>query len=135
MINKSIWLDENFNKLKSVNSNLKTDVLVIGGGITGLSALYQLNKNKFKVLLVEKNICGMGVTSKSTAKITYLQEKIYMNIRKLESEAVARKYLNSQVDAIKLLVDIIKKENIKCGLKKVDSILFTRNNFDKLKVI
>ena len=133
MINKSIWLDENFNKLKSVNSNLKTDVLVIGGGITGLSALYQLNKNKFKVLLVEKNICGMGVTSKSTAKITYLQEKIYMNIRKLESEVVARKYLNSQVDAIKLLVDIIKKENIKCGLKKVDSILFTRNNFDKLK--
>lgn len=133
MINKSIWLDENFNKLKSVNSNLETDVLVIGGGITGLSALYQLNKNKFKVLLVEKNICGMGVTSKSTAKITYLQEKIYMNIRKLESEVVARKYLNSQVDAIKLLVDIIKKENIKCGLKKVDSILFTRNNFDKLK--
>ena len=135
MKNKSIWLDDDFEKLKSVNTDLKTDVLIIGGGITGISILYQLNKNNIKALLVEKNICGKGVTSKSTAKITYLQEKIYMNIRKLESDKIAKKYLHSQTDAVKILADIIKNENIKCDLERVDSILFSncKNNYKKIE--
>ena len=135
MKNKNIWLDDDFEKLKSVNTDLETDVLIIGGGITGISILYQLNKNNIKALLVEKNICGSGVTSKSTAKITYLQEKIYMNIRKLESDKIARKYLHSQTDAVKILADIIKNENIKCDLKRVDSILFSncKNNYKKIE--
>ena len=73
----SIWEDsiklKSFNKL---NHNLTTDILIIGGGITGISTLYHLNNSKYKVSLVEQNKIGMSTTSKSTGKLTYLQNRI-----------------------------------------------------------
>ena len=82
MKNKSIWLDVKNKALKRVTKDLECDTLVVGGGITGMSTLYQLRKNNVKALLIERNKCGEGVTARSTAKITYLQEKEYMNIRR-----------------------------------------------------
>ena len=79
MKNKSIWLDVKSKSLKCVTKDLECDTLIIGGGITGLSTLYQLRKANVDALLVERNKCGEGVTARSTAKITYLQEKIYKN--------------------------------------------------------
>ena len=100
------------NNCASINKNMNIDVLIVGGGITGMSLLYHLNKSKLKTILVESNVCGHGVTSKSTAKITYLQEKQYQNIRTFINEETASLYLKSQRDAVKLLGDIINKENI-----------------------
>lgn len=122
----SLWL-ENIQKIEcpKISKNMNVDVLIAGGGITGLSTLYQLKDSGLKTILVERNKCGYGVTSRSTAKITYLQEKIYMNIRKYVGEDWASLYLKSQREAVNLLVDIINKEKINCDLTKVSSYLYT----------
>lgn len=125
MKNYSLWNDIKVNNSKKINQDLDVDVLIIGGGITGLSTLYQLRNSNFKTILVERNQCGKGVTSRSTAKITYLQEKQYMNIRKYLDVDTAKKYLQSQRDAVLLLVQIIKDENIDCNLALSPSYLFT----------
>ena len=55
MNNKSIW--ETFNiKVKSSNikNELTTDILIIGGGITGLSVAYFLKDSKEKIALIDK---------------------------------------------------------------------------------
>ena len=103
MKNKSIWLDVKNKALKRVTKDLECDTLVVGGGITGMSTLYQLRKNNVKTLLIERNKCGEGVTARSTAKITYLQEKEYMNIRKFGKVDLAKGYLESQITAVKEL--------------------------------
>ena len=135
MKNKSIWLDDKNRALKRVSKNLECDTLIIGGGITGLSTLYQLRKENVKALLVERNKCGEGVTARSKAKITYLQEKKYMNIRKFGNVAVAKTYLESQILAINKLKKIIEKENIDCDFVSSTSYLFTNNkdNISKLE--
>lgn len=136
MKNYSIWLDNiKTSECNSVTEDLETDVLIIGGGITGISTLYELKQNNIKTILVERNTCGHGVTCRSTAKITFLQEKIYMNIRALVNYDTALKYLESQIEAVKLLKQIIDKESIKCDIKKVDSYLFTNKeaNISKLE--
>lgn len=138
MKNESIWIKNNFNEtLSSINKDMNVDVLIIGGGITGLSALYHLRKSKLKTILVERNKCGMGVTSRSTAKITYLQQDIFNKIKTLSNEENAKMYLKSQIEAVSLLVDIIEENNIKCNLEKSPSYLFTNdkkniNKFDEL---
>ena len=58
----------------------KTDVLIIGGGITGLTAAYFLKDSDKKVTLIDKSIIAGGITSKTTAKINYLQGTIYQDL-------------------------------------------------------
>ena len=135
MKNKSIWLDVKNKALKRITKDLECDTLVVGGGITGLSTLYQLRKNNVKALLIERNKCGEGVTARSTAKITYLQEKEYMNIRRFGKVDLAKGYLESQITAVKELKRIIDKENISCDLKNSESHLFTNDEENKVKLL
>ena len=78
------------------------DVGIIGGGITGLSTAYYLKDTNLKIALFDKGSIGQGVTSKMTAKITYLQGDIY---QKLGTRA--KEYYLSQKQAISELLRII----------------------------
>ena len=69
---KSLWESNcvmpEYGQLKK---DIKTDVLIIGGGAAGLLTAYFLDKSGVNYILVEKGrICG-GVTKNTTAKITF----------------------------------------------------------------
>ena len=128
MKRKSIWSDIKQNKVcDSLNKNIDTDVLIIGGGITGLSTLYHLKDSKLKVCLVEKCEIGSGITSRTTGKLTYLQENIYTKLKNYHGIEKAKLYLDSQIDAIKIVKDIVKRENIDCNLELVNSYVYTND--------
>ena len=129
----SIWTNIKDIDCKKLDKDIEVDVLIVGGGITGLSTLFELQNSNLKTILVERNICGHGVTSKSTAKITYLQEQIYMNIRK-SSYNKASQYLKSQIEAVSRLKDIIIKNHIDCDLKEVSSYIFTNDEKNVAKL-
>lgn len=123
-----LW-DMNTKKESKTNTklpkDLQVDVLVIGGGITGLTAAYFLKDSSKKVILVDKDNIGDGITSRSTAKISYLQGIIYQQLEKSFSLEVARSYFDSQKEAITKITEIIKQEDISCDLEAADSIIFT----------
>ena len=126
---KSIWLkDKKNNQVKELNKNIKTDILIIGGGITGLSTLYNLRNSNLDITLVDSNLVGCGVTSKSTAKINYLQEHIYYDIAFKYDLDKAKLYYDSQIDAINNIVNIIRKEKIDSNLEKVKSYVYTNDD-------
>lgn len=126
MKNYSIWKEDvslpNFSKLKE---NKDVDVLIIGGGMTGINTLYQLKKSSLEVVLVEQNKIGMGVTVNSTGKLTFLQDSLYEKIIDNFDKEVAKKYLHSQVDAINLAVNIINNEKIDCDFVSVPSYVYS----------
>ena len=80
MKNISIWQDtvNNEDRYESLKENIDVDILIIGGGITGCSTFYQFKDDKRRVALVEKNKIGSGASSRSSAKITFLQENILL---------------------------------------------------------
>ena len=128
MKNKSIW-DTKKKKYPKLNKDIEIDVLIIGGGITGISTLYHLIGKNLKVCLVERNKLCMGVTSKTTGKLTYLQDNIYSKLKLYHGYDKTKLYLESQIYAIKLVKNIIKKENIECNLEKVSSYIFSNNKY------
>ncbi len=134
MKNYSIWEDIADIECPELKDNKEVQVLIVGGGITGISTLIHLKKDNLKVILVERNKCGYGTTGKSTAKITYLQERIYMNLRKNLNDTQAKNYLDSQRYAVNLIKDLIVKNKIDCDLKQVPSYLFTTKE-DNIKKI
>ena len=119
----------------SINENKKTNILIIGGGITGISLAYQFINKNYDVILIEQFNLLSGVTSKTTAKITYLQDMIYKDICKTHDFKTAKLYYESQKDAIKLIKKIIKEERIECDFKKTNSITYTNKeeNVSKIK--
>ena len=118
----------------SLTQSLETDVLIIGGGITGITTAYYLKDTNLKVTLVEQNLVASGVSSRTTGKINYLQETIYTDLEKLYSSKVATNYLESQLFAINEIKRIVKKEKIKCNLEKVSSYIFTNKKREITKI-
>lgn len=121
---KSKWLDDlEKSKYKSLQEDISCDVLIIGGGLTGLSIAYYLNEANLKTVLVERNYLGSGASCRSTAKINYLQDILY----KISKDKV-NSYIKSQRYGIELLTNIINENKIKCDLEKKTSYLFANND-------
>ena len=97
MENKTIWL-ENLKKIENKKdfSGGKTDILIIGGGMAGLSCAYYLKDLGKKVTLIEKGKIGHGVTARTTAKITFLQQLNYQKISSIHDFKTAKLYYESQ---------------------------------------
>ena len=133
---KSLW-EETSSKRNIPEKTLpkKTDICIIGGGITGLSTAYFLKETSQNIVLLEKGHILEGVTAKTTAKINFLQADIYHKIARQSGILKAKKYYQSQKDAISLLVHTIQQNQIQCDLEEVSSILFAKEakNVEKVK--
>ena len=136
MENKSIWsktkIKKNYPKL---DKDINTDILIIGGGITGINILYKLKD--FNVTLVERNKLCQATTLNTTGKLTFMQDNIYNNIIKIHNEKKASLYLKSQLEAIDIIKKIIKDNNINCDFIKTKSYIFTnkKSDIEKLKTL
>ena len=130
----SLWLENmDFVKEKKLRGNKTVDVLIVGGGITGISTAYFLKDQGLQVLVAERNQLMHGVTSKTTGKINYLQGIVYSKLESIYSFSVAKKYLESQQEAIRTLHSIVQKEHIACNFEKVTSSVITTNQIKELK--
>jgi len=127
-MNNSLWTATAKNKVAPMlQEDLDCDILIIGGGITGLNCAYQLEKVSKNIVLVEANTIGSGVTSKTTGKITYLQGN-YTKINEKVGFDNCLDYYNSQLLAINTLKEIIKTNAMNCELVESPSYLFNTNS-------
>ena len=127
----SIWREYNSKILyPKLDHDCSCDVLIIGGGITGISLLYHLRNSKLNVMLVEQNRIGLGVTSNSTGKLTFLQNDLLDKIRSSYNDDICALYLESQIETIHDICHVIDKEEISCDLERVPSSLFTNQEKD-----
>ena len=97
----SFWEGSRRKKEQPIAWEKETDILIIGGGIAGLTTAYFLKDCGKKVLLIDKGKIGRGVTARTTAKITYLQKTIYQELKDRFGEETSKKYYDSQKEAIK----------------------------------
>ena len=136
MKNISIWQDtvNDSDKYEALNENIDVDILIIGGGITGCSTFYQFRDDNRKIALVEKNRIGSGASSRSSAKITFLQEDIYTRLNNIFGRDKSYLYYRSQKEALKIVSDIVKNENIDCDFKGSKSYLYTLDSLNVKKI-
>ena len=77
----SLWTQfSSLPQFPKLEKDIKTEVLIIGGGIAGILTAYQLAQEGIDYVLVEKNRICSGVTCNTTAKITCQHGLIYHNI-------------------------------------------------------
>lgn len=99
---ESIWMKEiKLPHFESLAGNVKTDVLIVGGGITGILCAYFLKERGVDYMLVEGNTICSGVTGNTTAKITAQHGLIYHKLVSGMGTEKAKMYLDANQNAVK----------------------------------
>ena len=123
----SVWSDSTklptFPQLKK---DLRTDVLIIGGGIAGILCAYQLEKAGVKYVLVEADRICSGITKNTTAKITSQHGLIYHKLIPRFGLERARMYLDANEAALKEYRRLC--ESIECSFETKDSYVYSLDN-------
>jgi glycine/D-amino acid oxidase-like deaminating enzyme len=129
---RSIWSDTvTLPTFEPLNQDIKTDVLIIGGGITGILCAYMLEQAHVDYVLVEaKEICS-GVTENTTAKITSQHGMIYHKMLKRFGTEKTRLYLDANEKALAEYRKLCK--NIACDFETKDNFVYTLSDMKKLE--
>ena len=112
-------------KYTALETDKITDVLIVGGGIAGLSTAYCLSKSGRRVILIEDGFLGSGESGRTTAQITYALDDRYYDLEKFYGEEKTKLAAQSHLQALQWIKDIVITENIDCNFKDVDGYLFT----------
>ncbi len=132
----SYWLDSVTRKEYSgrLNQNLKTDVVIVGGGMAGISCAYCLTQAGKNVVLIEDGYIGSGETGRTTAELSSFLGKSYYEIEDILGKDEARLLAQSQLTAIDFIESVVIKEKIKCDFERVNGYFFL-NPREKKEVI
>ncbi|MGN6293699.1 MAG: FAD-dependent oxidoreductase [Chitinophagaceae bacterium] len=104
------------------------DVIIVGGGITGISTALLLQESGKKCLVLEANTLCFGTTGGTTAHLNTLLDTPYSTIRKKFSAESAAIVAKSTEAAIELVRRNIKKYSIDCDFSEADAFLFAGNS-------
>ena len=99
------------------------DVVVIGGGITGLSAAYFLKEAGKKVCLLERSHIGSGDTACTTAHLTYVTDIRLTKLAKTFGEDQARAFWHGGQIAVDAIEAIADEHEMKCEFRRVPGFL------------
>ena len=124
--NNSIWLKSiNPKEYKSIEHNLRTEVCIIGGGITGISTAYYLSKHGLDIAVLERDKICSKTTGHTTGKISTQHGLFYKYLVDTQGKDYAKSYLDVNIKAMNNIEKIINEENILCDFEKRNSFVFT----------
>jgi len=127
-VSKPYWHDTiQTESFSSLDKSIKTDVAIVGGGITGITTAYLLAQQDFNVTLIDADTLISGTTGHTTAKITAQHGMIYDEFIQHFGQEKAQLYYEGNDQAAKLIEDIIEKHHIDCDYSKQDAFLFTND--------
>lgn len=128
-INVPFWTEScEKDNYPTLDNDLNTDVLIIGGGISGLTCAYLLKKQGFKVALIEANEIISGTSSHTTAKITAQHGLRLNNLIKRSGRILTKAYAEANTDAIDLIEKLAKEINTECDFKRTFACVITEQD-------
>ena len=126
---ESYWISSTtLTNYPTLNEDIKVDVAIVGGGMTGISCAYLLVKENLKVAIIEADHILQGTTGHTTAKITSQHGLIYNKIKNKISEELAKQYADANEAAIRFIEKTTKDINIDCDFVSQSAYVFTQQD-------
>ena len=122
---KSLWMQtEAAPKAPSLEGNLRCDTVIVGSGIAGLSAAYELASTGHSVIVVDRGPIAGGMTARTTAHLTTICDDGFSELIKLRGEDVAKLFQQSHQAAVDRIEQIVREHDIACNFRLLDGFLF-----------
>jgi glycine/D-amino acid oxidase-like deaminating enzyme len=123
-------LPYNYPKLEA---SIKTDVAIIGGGISGALCAYHLSEAGIHCVVIDKRTIGLGSTAASTSLLQYEIDTSMTDLAELRGEKTA-------VDAYRLCNDAVRKITSLCDrlhlqdFRITDSVYYAAHKKDEIRL-
>ena len=130
---ESIWAAEvQLPHFPIVDDLGKVDVIVIGGGITGLTTALLLQRSGLRTALVEQSRIGTGETGRTSAHLSEYPDAGYEHIVADFGIEGVRTVATSTQDALRLIESLARE--IPCDFERVPGFLYTEQASDRISL-
>src|SRR5439155_26901166 len=118
------WTDSaSLPRFAHLDKDERADVLIVGGGITGLTAAYLLSRAGVKVVVLERARCAEIDTGNTSAHLTMVTDERLTDLADAFGRDHARAVWDSGLAAIAQIDAIVRDEQISCGFEWVPGYL------------
>lgn len=128
----SLWSETaELPRFEQLKKDIRTDVLIIGGGMAGLLCAYKLKQAGVDCVLAEASRICSGITKNTTAKITLQHGLLYQKLIDRFGTERAKMYLEANQAALEEYRGICREIN--CGFEEKDAFTYSLNDRKKIE--
>src|SRR5438132_331703 len=129
------WVSQAPRKFPALARNLDVDAVVVGGGLAGISAAYQLKRAGLKVALVESGHCTQGETGHTTGHLAVVTDLTFRELSKRFGSQHAQAVWDAGFAAIHEIDETIRREHIDCDFMWTEGYLHTTRDGESSKEV
>lgn len=136
--NQSIWKasSQRGQEYPSLQQNIETDILIIGGGISGMACAALLAKSGKSITLIEGRKIGEGATGNSTGNLYVTVDQHLQEINKKWGLEKTRQLVAARAEGIAEIQKICREYNIACDFTPCSLHLYSeKRNPDELEFL
>ena len=108
-------------------SHNQFDVLIVGGGITGITTALQLQKSGLQCIVIEAHNLCFGTTGGTTAHLNTFLDTPYNEIEKKFDEEAAKLIAKATSQALELYRSNVEECKTECGYEDKDGYLYSQD--------
>lgn len=130
-LKQSIWSKTaDLPSFEPLHGDIRTDVLIIGGGMAGILCAYLLHQAGVEYVLAEASQICSGITKNTTAKVTSQHGLVYHKLLSRFGMEQAKLYLEANESALAQYRRLC--ETIPCGFEEQDNYVYSLDGKKKL---
>lgn len=130
--NEPFWLVKNgiIHSYPSIKEDVNTEILIIGGGITGSLIAHRCRAEGYQTTLIDRREIAHGSSSATTSMLQYeIDTPLYKLVEMIGEKGAGLSYW-ACYNSIDQLQKIVRKIRSKCGFEKKDSLYFAARKKD-----
>jgi glycine/D-amino acid oxidase-like deaminating enzyme len=122
----SYWLRDGAIPLHPrLNNDINVDVVIVGGGITGLTIAHTLKQSGRTVAVLERRTIAGGTTSGTTGKVTAQHGLAYAELVERFGQDNMQLYADIYQQAMHDVESLVDTKGVKCDWSKQDNYVYT----------
>lgn len=125
--NISVWQNITTRKMTQKIDGKKFDVIIIGGGITGVTTALMLQRSGKSCLIIEAHNIGYGTTSGTSAHLNTVLDTPYTDIINTHGVDNAKLVAQSAQQAIQIISSMIDTYHIDCDYQQQTGFMYAEN--------
>lgn len=118
-IDASVWLSPPRDMCRSLDGEIRADVVIVGGGYTGLNAALALREAGVDVVVLEMDYCGKGASGRNSGHLAASMGKDLPSLVKHVGRERAAEFMRFNDRSVHKVEEIFAKYAIDCDYEQV----------------